>query len=252
MNDLYAEALQRMLVYFETLANLIEKPKKVKIGDGYTYRYESSSLHAAILQKLSRVLTGIQAVHLLNIHGFLQEQAALQRVLDELTEDISFLAYAIIFNDHTDLHERYLKAFYEEEYDDPSSAMESSQKRPMIPRKKIRAYVNKVENGGDQSTGIEAGRTISKAYSGYVHGASPHIMELYFGKPPKFHLRGSQDSPLYRDHIDDLLNYFYRGLLALACSAKSFGNDDMFNEIYSYSKDFARRSGRSEQLTPYV
>jgi hypothetical protein len=57
----------------------------------------------------------------------------------------------------------------------------------MIPRKKIRAFNSKDRGTGyDQSSTIEIWRTISKAYSGYVHGASPQLMELYFGSPPRF------------------------------------------------------------------
>ena len=41
-----------------------------------------------------------------------------------------------------DLHQRYLSAFYKEEFDKPD-AVSSTQKRPMIPRRKIRAYVRK-------------------------------------------------------------------------------------------------------------
>jgi hypothetical protein len=46
-------------------------------------------------------------------HGFVQEQAALQRILQELHEDITFLAYSKIFNDFTPLHQEFLDAFYE-------------------------------------------------------------------------------------------------------------------------------------------
>ncbi len=251
MDSLYADALKKMLAFFESLANRVEQPKKVQIGDGYTYRYERSSIYEAILQKLARVLTGIQAIYTLNTHGFTQEQAATQRILDELTEDISFLAFSIIFDKRTRLHDEYLEAFYEEECDNPSSMMESSQKRPMVSRKKIRAYINNIDGVDDPSTGIEASRTIYKGYSGYVHGASPHIMELYYGSPPRFHLQGSKSSPLYRDHVDDLLNHFYRGILAFAFAAKAFGDDDMFNEMHIYSKEFAESSGNAEHLMPY-
>ena len=251
MDSLYVDALKKMLVFFDRLSIRVKQPKQVQLGDGYTYRYDSSSIHAAILQKLARVLTGIQSMQILNAHGFIQEQAAIQRILDEFTEDISFLTYSIIFNKHTKLHNNYLEAFYEEECDRPSSMMESSQKRPMISRKKIRAYINKIESADDPSTGIEVSRTIHKGYSGYVHGASPHIMELYYGNPPRFHLQGAKTSPLYQDHVDDLLNYYYRGILAFAFSAKSFGDDDMFNEIHLYSKEFAKSSGSAERLTPY-
>jgi hypothetical protein len=219
------------------------------MGDGYVYRYKEKSIYQAIIQKLTRLMTGLQAVSLLNQAGFLQEQAALQRTLDEFEEDIAFLCFAIIFDEMTDLHREYLAAFYEEEFDDPESSIRSTQKRPMISRKKVRAFVSKDRGAGyDQSSTMEIGRTISKAYSGYVHGASPQLMELYFGNPPRFHLSGGTDSPFYEDHLDDLLNYYYRSILAFAFAAKAFGEEDLFTRICDYSEEFAVASGRENEL----
>jgi hypothetical protein len=207
MDQLYRQALGIMHQTFDILTRKAGKPQRQPMGKGFVYRYKEKSIYQAIVQKLARVLTGLQAISILNRAGLLQEQAALQRILDEFQEDIAFLCFGIIFNDMTELHKEYLAAFYEEEFDDPESAIRSTQKRLMIPRKKIRAFVSKVRGGGyDQSSMIEVGRTISKIYSGYVHGASPHIMELYFGSPPQFHISGGIDSPLYRDHTEDLLN----------------------------------------------
>jgi len=52
-----------------------------------------------------------------------REQAALQRTLDEFTEDLMFLCFGLIFHEITDLHKKYLAAFYEEEFDNPDSAI---------------------------------------------------------------------------------------------------------------------------------
>tara|TARA_B110000093_G_C12877173_1_gene370294 strand:+ start:207 stop:965 length:759 start_codon:yes stop_codon:yes gene_type:complete len=250
MDSLYADALKNMLAYFDSLSTFIERPKKIKKGNTYVYRYKSSSICPAILQKLARVLTGIQAIYALNNCGLTQEQAAIQRILDDLTEDISFLALSIIVDKNTKLHDEYLDAFYEEEFNNQSSMVRSSQKRPMISRKKIRAYVNNFDGVDDPSTGIEVSRTFHKAYSGYVHGASPQIMELYFGSPPRFDLQGSKSSPLFLDHVNDLFNYFYRAILAFGFSAKAFGDDGLFKKIHLYLDEFATCFGYSGYLNP--
>lgn len=160
------------------------------------------------------------------------------------------LCFGIIHDDLTNLHTKYLDAFYQEEFDIPESAIKSSQKRPMISRKKIRAFISKDRGTGyAQSSAIEVSRTISKAYSGYLHGASPQIMELYYGNPPQFHLQGAHKSPLYKAHEGDLLNYFYRGILDFAFAAKSFEGEVLFEKIYKFSKEFASDSGRADDLT---
>lgn len=253
MYELYEEALDKMLTAFNRLAEQLGLPELVTINGGYTYRYKTKNIYVALVLKLARVITGLQAIFHLNRLGLVQEQAAIQRIEDELTEDVSFLSFSIIFDDVTELHNRYLDAFFEEEIEDGKTAIESEQRRPMIPRKKIQAYINKDRGTGDNpSSGKEVSRTISKGYSGYVHAAAPHIMELYYGSPPKFNLSDALQSPLYEDHVEDMLNYFYRGILAFAFTAKAFGNEQLFPDIFEYSKEFANKSGRAENLTPYA
>lgn len=249
MDSLYNHALEMMAQAFDTLSRKVGNPERQPMGDGCVYRYKEKSIYQAIVQKLVRVVTGLQAISQLNKAGFLQEQAALQRTLDEFEEDISFLCFGIIYGEITDLHKEYLAAFYEEEFDVPESAVRSTQKRPMISRKKIRAFVSQDRGTGyDQSSTIELGRTISKTYSGYVHGASPQLMELYFGTPPRFHLSGGTRSPLYEDHLEDLLNYYYRSILSFGFAAKAFGEEALFEKLRLYSGEFAIASGRENQL----
>ncbi len=238
-----------MSITFDVLSQKVGNPQLQPLGDGYVYRYKEKSIYQAIIQKLGRLVSGLQAISILNKAGFLQEQAALQRTLDEFEEDITFLCFGIILDEITDLHQEYLAAFYEEEFDDPESSIRSTQKRPMIPRKKIRAFVSKDRGTGyDQSSAGEVRRTISKVYSEYVHGASPQLMELYYGNPPKFHLYGGSDSPLHKDHLDDLINYYYRSILSFAFAAKAFGEEALFARIHNYSKEFAVASGREDDL----
>lgn len=249
MDDLYKHTLQVLGTAFDVLYAQIGAPRIVRIGNEYAYRYEEKTIHQAIIQKLSRLVTGLQSAALLNRCGFLQEQAVVQRTLDEFHQDINFLSFAVIFDERTELHDRYLEAFYEEEFDKPFNAIESTQKRPMIPRRKILAYLAKDRGTGyDQSSSIEVMRTLSKTYSGYIHGASPHLMELCYGEPPRFHLFGAKDSPLFGDHEADLINYFYRGILAFAVAAKAFGNEELFEKLRAYSGAFAKRSGRESDL----
>ena len=102
--------------------------------------------------------------------------------------------------------------------------MASRQKRPMIPRKKIQSYLAKIEGSDlDSSTHQEVTRTISKAYSGFVHGASPHIMDIYGGNPPHFHTNGMLGTPRMIEHSDDLWNYVYRSYLSHIAVAKALG-----------------------------
>ncbi|MCI5168191.1 MAG: hypothetical protein D3903_19415 [Candidatus Electrothrix sp. GM3_4] len=151
-----------------------------------------------------------------------------------------------IYDDVTDRHQKYLEAFFEEEFDKPENPVDSTQKRPMIPRQKIRAYIARMEEkaGMDRHHGCALSQTQSKAYSGYVHAASPQVMEMYGGDPPHFHVTGMRNTPWFIDHKDDLWNYFYRGLCAFSYAAKAFGDDKMFNKIFEYSTQFAKANDK--------
>jgi hypothetical protein len=143
----------------------------------------------------------------------------------------------------------YLEAFYEEEFDKPEDPISSTQKRPMVRREKIRAYIARIEGSNlDPSRGVALTRTISKAYSGYVHGASPQIMEMYGGNPPQFHVSGMRGTPLFSDHQHDIWNYFYRGICAFGFAAKAFGDEPLFSSIQCYRDEFARQSGRKNDV----
>lgn len=182
-------------------------------------------------------------------HGFVQEQAALHRVLDEIQEDVTFLAWGVITDDITDLHRQYLSAFYEEEFDKPESPLESTQKRPMVARKKVRAYIARMEAVAfDQSTGVELLRTLHKAYSGFVHGASPAIMDMYGGVPPRFHVQGMLGTVRITELRDDLWNYFYRGIVAFGLAIKAFGEDAVFASITKFLDEFEKESGENYVL----
>jgi hypothetical protein len=246
VGELYDQALVNMERIVHSLAARVPQPQRVPYKDGFQYRYVERKVYQALVQKLARSVSTLHATRLLMEHGFVQEQASLQRILDELQEDVTFLSFGIIFDRWSKLHDDYLAAFFEEEFD-ADTAIASTQKRPMILRKKIRAAIASMEVGLDQSTGVEVMRSISKAYSGYVHAASPHIMDMYGGNPPRFHVRGMGGTPRHVEHRADLWNYFYRGILSFGFAAKAFGDDAMFASIRAFSDDFAKRSGKNYQ-----
>jgi hypothetical protein len=251
VEKLYDLALQNMETTLHALAGRVPQPKRVPFRNGFVFRYVERTIHQALIQKLARVISGLHAARVLLEQGYVQEQAALQRMLDEFQEDIMFLSFAIIFNDMTDLHSEYLSAFYEEEFDQPESAIESTQKRPMVSRKKNRAYIARSEGAAlDPSSGVEVARTLSKAYSGYIHGASPHIMDMYGGNPPCFHVSGMIGTERHDEHRDDLWNYFYRGIIAFAFVVKAFGDEELFDSIRKFKDDFEKRAGKSYVAVP--
>lgn len=251
MINLYAEVLSVLKRAFVRLERKIDKPAFVKSGSYHVFRYEKQSIEAAAIQKLARVISGLQASLLLLVGGFVQELGVIFRTLDEFNDDITFLCQAIRTGEITELHRKYLDDFYQEEFDNPDNPFLSEQKRSTIPRKKIHAAIANIpETTLNPSDGKEVHRTLSQAYSGYIHGASGHIMDMYGGNPPQFHLSGMLNTPRMKESIDDAWNYFYRGLMSTMMVALSFKDDELLKELYSFRHDFEEQSGKTEWGTP--
>lgn len=245
--ELYDQALKNMEHTVHQLTCRVPLPHCIPHGDSFVFRHIEKSRHQALVQKLARLVSGLHATRLLMEAGFIQEQASLQRILDEIQEDIIFLSFSVIHDDLTELHKKYLDAFFQEEFDLGSSTV-SSQERPSVPRKKIRAYIDRVTSGPKGSSQqLDAFRTVSKTYSGYVHAASPQIMDMYGGNPPHFHVRGMRGTPRHIEHRADLWNFFYRAIIAFGIAAKAFGDDDLFNSIRKFCDEFAQSTGTNYQ-----
>ena len=245
MAALYNQTLHRLDKAFKRLESMVPPPQKMPHGNSFVFRYKEQTIHQAIIQKLARTVSGLHAARLLCDHGLFQEQSAIHRMLDKFHQDILFLAFAVLNKDQTQLHQKYLTAFYEEEFDAPT-ALESSQDRPMVSRKKLRAYVARTEFGNnDPSTGVAIFHTIHSAYSGFVHGASPHIMDMVRGDPPRFHIQGMSGTSLQEDHRYDLHNPFFRAIISFAVAAKAFADDELSKSLHAYHLEFDQLSGRN-------
>ncbi|HFD31735.1 MAG TPA: hypothetical protein ENJ28_03335 [Gammaproteobacteria bacterium] len=246
MDEDIAKMLELMEISFRDFeAAIPNKPKLVRKPYGEVYRFEEQDIYQAIIQKLAHAQSTVRAAQILLEHGYVQEQAALQRVVDEANEDILFLVYAVTNDKTTELHEKYLEAFWEEEFDDTGNPLKSEQKRPMVSRRRIRAYIANVEGAAmDPSRGIELARTIHKAYSGFVHGASPHIMDRYGGNPPKFHIKGMLGTPRIEEHRQDLWNYMYRTFISHILVAKALGAARHVEIMMKHLRRFEENAGK--------
>jgi hypothetical protein len=234
MDALYNQTFHHLDKAFRKLEAMVPPPQKVTLGDGFVFRYKEKTIRQALVQKLARVFSGLHAARLLFENGFVQEQAAIQRMLDEFHEDILFLASAVIQNDQTPLHQKYLDAFYKEEFND------------MVPRKKIRAYIARIIPAGDPSTTVTSYRSIHSVYSGFVHGASPQIMDMLEGAPPRFRIHGMSGTSRHEEHRYDLYNPFFRAIISFAVASKAFGDDELCQKLHAYHLEFDKLSGRNE------
>lgn len=242
MRSAYLDAVRVITDAFRRLEAQISPPIALPVENSFVYRYEERGIKQALIQKLTRIVSGLNAIDLLLFHGYVQEVGVLQRTLDEIDEDILFLALAITNDTLTDRHRQYLDAFYDDPMLRTGKPADRFRKPNLVPRKKIHSYVSRVLHK-QQAAGNEAHEVICTMYSGYVHAASPHIMDLCVGEPPRFRLNGMLGTPRVGDHVKDAWNYFYRGLLSTCTVAKAFGDADLVEELYGYMTKFEHVTG---------
>ncbi len=244
-----------MLRDFETILELMDRaqsdfeaampqPKFVEMPGGPVFRFEEKNIYEALIQKLARVQSAIRAAYILWQHGHFQEQMMLHRIIDETNEDIMFLVLGTQ-NGITELHERFLESFWEEEFDETGDPLKSPQKRQMIQRQKIRAYIGNNDGIGNPSRTIDVTRTVYKTYSGFVHGASPQIMDMFGGEPAHFHTKGMLGTPRMKDGLLDLWNYMYRSFISYILFAKVIGAKEHVDTLTDWLNKFEENQGKS-------
>lgn len=253
MLRLYKEMALVLEKAFRELESLVPPPVYVSRGSYQVFRFESQSIEAAVLQKCARLVSGLNASLVLIETGYVQEMGTLFRTLDEFNEDILFLCQAIQTGELTGLHKEYLCAFYQEEFDIPDNPFLSTQNRPTIPRKKIHAAISRIpEQEINPSDAQELHRTLSRGYSGYVHAASPHVMDMYGGNPPRFHVSGMLDTPRIQEFMRNTWDYFYRGLLSIMMVVFSFKQEELLRQLYSFRAYVEAQSQCTEWEHPQV
>ena len=106
------------------------------------------------------------------------------------------------------------------------------------------------ENPVNPSDFQELFRTITNVNSGYVHGASEHILEMYAGNPPRYHLSGMLGTRRQTTFEDVSWIYFYRGLLSFMVAATSFGLAELSGQLYEFRTHYEKQWGRIEWSCP--
>lgn len=221
---LYRNTIELLENIFHRLEGRIDSPIQKPFGQDvrhFFYRYKKQTLETALVQKLARVITGLHSCLLLLQAGFFQEMAVLQRVLDDLDEEIMFLVAGRLTGTWGDTHEKFLTAFFSETFVDPLNPETALDvKRKAVSRKDIRLAFDKsasvMRNQGfpvDEKM-INNQRVISSVFNGYVHAGSPQILELYGGDPPHYHLNGMLGTQRYEASVQSIYNQFFRGTLS--------------------------------------
>ena len=219
--NFFESVLSTLRLGFAEIEKISPKPAMIERQGNIEYRFVEPSLALALVLKLARAISLLEGLRVLVERGLIQEQGILQRALDETHEDIFFLAYGDQLGTEP-VHDAFLEAFWSEEFSDPNDVLNSA-RRDSIPRKKIQAYINRQDGVADPSSAQALSRTLYGVFSGYVHGASTHILDLYDPKKERFQISGLCGSAVRESYVHDAANYPYRILLGAIVVSRRLG-----------------------------
>ena len=219
---------------FQMLEAQIPAPIRVRYGDDFVFRYEKHTPEILAIQKLSRISTGLKASMALLRLGLYQELGAMFRMLDEFKEDVHLMCDAIRNQCTSDVQQKFIEEFFQEEFDS-DSPLESTQKRDRVSRKKIQAALAKISKEVlNPSDTQKTAQTLAKVFSGYVHGSSVHILDMYGGDPPRYYLSGMRGTR-HQETFEYLAwHYFQRSLGTFLDAAMAFGLNDLVQSLRQF------------------
>jgi len=250
VEDYLETALSQLEVMYAEMGNATGNVLYRDVGPYRQFRHETPTESLACYLKGVKSISTLNACLILLRHGYTQEIGALCRMVDDFCNEIFFLLKPQGedggFSDDQIL---FLESFFQEELDQPGDPLASTQKRATVPVRKIHATFAKLASTElNSSDAQELLRTTQQAFSGYVHGAYPHIMEMYGGNPPQFHMSGMLGTPRIDEWRWQLVCYVYRVSMASVFIARKLGLEEMEKSLRVFLKEFEGATGTAPGL----
>lgn len=219
----FDDILATLRLGFAAIEDCVPKPfPRIRSGN-IEVRYDEPSIELAMFLKLARSIGLLGGLRLTVERGMIQEGGILKRAIDETDEDILFLSWGHQ-NGIEGIHDEYLSAFWAEEFEDANIILNHKRRRSVL-RRKIQAYNSRQLGVSDHSTAQSVDRLIQAVFSGFVHGASVHILDLYDLKSKRFAVAGLANTPVSRSYVIDSANYPYRVLMSAVMISRRLGLD---------------------------
>ena len=207
---------------FRSLEKFVPPLQWVEWKEDHNWQYVERLPSQAIVQKLARQISSSIALELLLSRGFLQEVGSMQRMLDEIGEDIAFLSLGLSTGLWTANHDTYLSYFWGE-----------GGGQLGVQRKTIRAYNHRAfPELVDPSSADKNGRDLYQIFSDYLHARSSTLVGMVSGPPPQHHLDGITDPRATRPYRDQAASYGYRCLMSAAYALRAVENGPAADRVY--------------------
>jgi hypothetical protein len=240
----FANCVNRLAIALQTIEDGLPKPVFVDVSGQKQFRYEKHSVYHVAFLKGVRVVSGLNACLLLLSGGFVQEAMVLVRTLDDFLPEMLFILENAESGTLDDSQRKFIEDFFKEEFQNPNNPLLNETRRETVPKRKIWASMARQMGPYVNPTDLQKMFQVTNdALSGYVHGAYPHIMELYGGSPPKFHLKGTNATPRIRMCIGQIQVYTQRAITTFEGLAKSLGSKELYGYLHETRDYFEKETG---------
>jgi hypothetical protein len=211
----------------------------VDIGPAKCWRFEElNELTACFLKNVKCVSTLYGILSLLKA-GHAQEANALIRIVGDCANEVLYLLTPKGENGEYDKNQmKFLNDFFQEEFNRPHDPLGSEQKRDQVGIAKIHAGFGKmlgeILNPHDAA---EMARTEHKTFSGYIHGAYPHIMEMTGGPTVGFRMKDMLGTPRIDEAEQQFITYLHRATMNTVALIRKSGAGDPWESLIKQAED---------------
>jgi hypothetical protein len=233
------EIIDELARALDFLGEKVDKPKQTTLGGVFSTFFRHASGNDILMSYLKcvRSVSTLNASIVLLKEGYIQEVGALCRIVQDNHEDILFISTPLgkdgAFSE--DQH-RLVQEFFQEEFDQPSNPFKSTQKRDRVPRQTIINSIARMSaNPINPSDARELNRTLQQSFSGYVHCAYPHIMEMYEGHTQRYFTNGMPGTPRIPEWEKTLCSFIYRTTLSVELVSKRLSEPELADRLKNIS-----------------
>jgi hypothetical protein len=231
------EVLGWMDKTLQRIARLAPLPQETMTPQGMQQRYLEQLPIQAIVLLLERCVSGLRASLVLLERQFVQESAALLRMVDENAGTVAFLALASSEPNEPPVLRRFLTGYFAEEDQVGKYRQKLTVKgRDMVSRKDILNYIaGYLPAGEDPFTFKNRAMAVHFTNSGYVHGAASHVLEMYDPVLKEFETSGSRALRQIYAHAVSREGSLDRAVVAFGYAAWATGDNALTQEVREYA-----------------
>jgi hypothetical protein len=240
--------LNELADHSQLLGRNFEAPKFLEVNGMPQFRHREKNDLLMSYLKCIRAISSLNAATVLLRFGYVQEIGALCRCVDEFCEDVLFLATPLGEEDeYSKTQQRLVEEYFQEEFEENAGAILKPAPRARVPREKIQAGIARIKGHPiNPHDAKQMHRTLGKTFSGYIHGAYPHTMEMYGGltfDQCAFHVFGMLETPRISEWTETLANYVYRTAMCLEVVAKRCEDNEVERLLRESRSNFEKHTG---------